>query len=67
MTIERERERERERGFWLFLAFELSENVLKFETLVWSCCGSKKIFYLKKEKKRKKKTPLPGIEPGSPA
>ena len=32
--------------------FELSENVLKFETLVWSCCGSKKIFYLKKEKKK---------------
>ena len=59
------RDRERE-GFGFFLAFELSENVLKFETLVWSCCGSKKIFYLKKGEK-KKKTPLPGIEPGSPA
>ena len=58
------RERERERGFWLFLAFELSENVLKFETLVWSCCGSKKIFYLKKEKKKLRR--CRGSNPGHP-
>ena len=42
--VEEDEERERERVLVL-LMFELRMVFLKFETPVWSCWGSKKVFY----------------------
>ena len=42
--VEEDEERERERVLAL-LMFELRMVFLKFETPVWSCWGSKKVFY----------------------